>query len=189
MMNKLLDKAVVYAAKAHSAEVRKGSGQPYIFHPLEVMTIASLMTLDNDILCAAMLHDTVEDTDVTIEDIRREFNDRVAKFVSYESENKREGMSKEASWQIRKQETIGIINECKEIGVKIVCLSDKVSNLRSFKLLKYQFGKEHMFDYFNQKDPQKHYWYYCGLRDGMKELANEPVYMEYCDLIKQVFED
>ena len=188
-MNELLDKAVVFAAKAHSGEVRKGSGQPYIFHPLEVMTIASLMTLDNDILCAAMLHDTVEDTDVTIDDIKREFNDRIAKFVNYESENKREDMSKEASWKIRKQETIDIINNCDDVGVKIVCLSDKVSNLRSFKLLKLQYGKEHMFDFFNQKDIEMHHWYYTALRDGMKELSNEPVYMEYCDLIKQVFED
>lgn len=185
---KLIDKAVVYAARAHSGTVRRGSGQPYIFHPLEVMSIASLMTLDVDILCAAILHDTVEDTDTTLEDIKREFNDRIALFVSYESENKREDMSKEDSWYIRKKETIDIINNCKEIGVKIVCLSDKVSNLRSFKLLKYQFGLEHMFDQFNQKDPKMHFWYYKSLRDGMKELANEPVYMEYCDLIKQIFE-
>lgn len=185
---KLIDKAVIFAAKAHQGCVRKGSGQPYIFHPLEVMSIASLMTLDADILCAAMLHDTIEDTDTTLDDIKREFNDRIALFVSYESENKKEGMNKEDSWYSRKKETIDIINNCKEIGVKIVCLSDKVSNLRSFKLLKYQFGLDHMFDYFNQKDPQKHLWYYKSLRDGMKELSNEPVYLEFCDLIKQVFE-
>lgn len=188
-MNELLDKAVVYAAKAHLGELRKGTGQPYIFHPLEVMTIASLLTLDNDILCAAMLHDTVEDTDTTLEDIEREFNPRIARFVAFESENKRKEMKEEDSWEIRKQETIDIIKNCTDIGVKIVCLSDKVSNLRSFKLLKYQFGKEHMLEHFHQKDINKHKWYYEELRDAMKELSGEPVYMEYCDLIKQVFED
>ena len=46
-----------------------------------------------------------------------------------------------------------------------------------------------MLDYFHQKDINKHKWYYCELRDAMKELAGEPVYMEYCELIKQVFDE
>ena len=65
-----LDDAIKFAGIAHKGMVRKGGNQPYIFHPLEVLNIASLITLDDDILCAAILHDTVEDTPATIEDIR-----------------------------------------------------------------------------------------------------------------------
>ncbi len=55
----MLDRAIMFAARAHEGIVRKGSGQPYIFHPLEVLSLVSLMTLDDDILSAAVLHDTV----------------------------------------------------------------------------------------------------------------------------------
>ena len=85
----MIDQAIRFAALAHKGMVRKGNNQPYIFHPLEVLNLVSLMTLDDDVLCAAVLHDTVEDTDATIEDIQREFGEHVAALVAYESEDKR----------------------------------------------------------------------------------------------------
>ena len=66
----LLDRAIMFAVKAHAGTERRGKGFPYIIHPLEAVEIVATITPDQEILAAAALHDTVEDTDVTIGDIR-----------------------------------------------------------------------------------------------------------------------
>ena len=103
MDTSLLDKAIVFAVKAHQGVERRGKDFPYIVHPMEAVSIAATMTGDQELLAAAALHDTVEDTDVTLDDIRREFGERVAKLVEEESDVFMEGVSEEASWHARKQ--------------------------------------------------------------------------------------
>ena len=182
----MIDQAIRFAALAHKDMFRKGNGQPYIFHPLEVLNLVSLMTLEDDVLCAAVLHDTVEDTDVSIDDIRREFGEHVAQLVASESENKRGQKNKEATWMDRKKEAIETIRHTEDIGTKMVCLADKVSNLRSFHLGLLDQG-ESFWNNFNQKDPKKHYWYYSELKDALIELKDQAVYKEFCFLIDTVF--
>ena len=80
-MNTLL-RAIEFARKAHSGQRRKYTGESYIEHPLEVMSIVSKVTDDKAVLCAAVLHDTVEDCDVTIEEIEKHFGSWVAGLVS-----------------------------------------------------------------------------------------------------------
>ena len=181
-----LDDAIKFAGIAHKGMVRKGGNQPYIFHPLEVLNIASLITLDDDILCAAILHDTVEDTPATIEDIKEKFGDKVAAMVSLESEDKKTGKPKADTWKERKQEAIDTLNNCNNYGAKVVCLADKVSNLRSFLREYLQRGDE-FWDMFNQKDPKMHYWYYSSIKDALSDLADTSVYKEYCFLIDSIF--
>ena len=82
------DRAVVFATEAHSGQKRRGSNAPYIIHPLEVATIAATLSDDEDIMCAALLHDTVEDTEVTIEEIEENFGPHVRRLVASETENK-----------------------------------------------------------------------------------------------------
>ena len=182
----MIDKAIKFAASAHEGMKRKGFGQPYIFHPLEVLSLASLLTDDEDVLTAAVLHDTVEDAGIKIEDIRSEFNDRVANLVGYETENKRGNVNKADTWLDRKKEAIECLQSCEDIGAKIVALCDKVSNLRSFHLLILRDG-EAAWDNFNQKDPKMHYWYYNSIKDALSELKDSVVYMEYCHLIDTIF--
>ncbi len=182
----MIDQAIRFAALAHKGMVRKGNGQPYIFHPLEVLNLVSLMTLDDDVLCAAVLHDTVEDTDATIDDITREFGEHVARLVAYESEDKRGQKNKTATWKDRKQETIDTVRQIDDVGAKMVCLADKVSNLRSFHLGLLDQGEE-FWNAFNQKDPLMHYWYYSELKDALVELKDYAVYKEFCFLIDTVF--
>ena len=69
----LLDRAIIFAVNAHRNTERRGKGFPYIVHPLEAVEIVATITPDQELLAAAALHDTIEDTDVTVEDIRREF--------------------------------------------------------------------------------------------------------------------
>ena len=84
-----LDHAIKFATDAHAGQKRKMTNTPYILHPLEAAAIVASITTDEDVICAAVLHDTVEDTDVKAETIRSEFGDRVAELVSAETENKR----------------------------------------------------------------------------------------------------
>lgn len=185
-MKQNIDKAIRFAASAHKGQTRKAGNQPYIFHPLEVLNVVSTMTLDDDILCAAVLHDTVEDTNTSIVDIRKEFGDHVAKLVYYDSEDKRTDMPPQDSWKLRKQDTINILKEIDDIGGKMVCLGDKVSNLRNFLVLQLQEG-EKMWDHFNMKDPLMHYWYYDELRKVLSDLKDYGAYKEYCFLVDSIF--
>ena len=182
----MLDKAIEFAAHAHSGMYRKGNHQPYIFHPLEVLSLVSLMTDDDEILSAAILHDTVEDTPTTIEDIRNEFNERVAKLVAYESEDKKGQVNKTGTWVERKQEAINTVNNVEDIGAKMVCLGDKVSNLRSFHMLILDQGEE-AWNNFNMKDPKMHYWYYSEIAKALSDLKDTAVYKEYLFLIDAIF--
>ena len=75
-----VQKAYELAAKAHEGQMRQ-SGEPYIIHPLNVAIILAQLELDLETIEAGLLHDVVEDTDVTIEDIRAEFGDEVADLV------------------------------------------------------------------------------------------------------------
>ena len=65
----MIDRAAKFAEQAHKGAHRKGTRIPYIVHPLETALIASMLTNDEEILAAALLHDTIEDTDVTYEDL------------------------------------------------------------------------------------------------------------------------
>jgi (p)ppGpp synthase/HD superfamily hydrolase len=78
----IVEKAKEFAARAHMGQVRKYTGVPYIVHPIEVMEIVSTVEHDDAMLAAALLHDVVEDTDHTIDDIRGEFGDDIASLVS-----------------------------------------------------------------------------------------------------------
>lgn len=78
--------ALRFAAEKHNGQRRKYTHEPYVFHPVEVMSYVEMVTLQwhagrEDMLCAALLHDVVEDTDVTLADVRARFGDRVARMV------------------------------------------------------------------------------------------------------------
>ncbi|MBQ0146186.1 MAG: bifunctional (p)ppGpp synthetase/guanosine-3',5'-bis(diphosphate) 3'-pyrophosphohydrolase [Lachnospiraceae bacterium] len=183
---KKVDRAIEFAVKCHAGQNRKGANQPYIFHPLEVMGIVATMTDNEDVLCGAVLHDTVEDTPATVLDIRKEFGDYVARLVFYESEDKHTDMPPEESWTLRKQEAINTLREEADIGAKMICLGDKVSNLRSFNSILLTEG-EKGWEHFHQRDPLKHYWYYSSLLDALSGLEDYPAYKEYSFLMDSIF--
>ena len=81
MEKSLISRATRFADDAHRGQLRKWTEEPYIFHPLEVAQIVSTLINDSEVVAAAILHDVVEDTDVTIEQIEAEFGSRVAKLV------------------------------------------------------------------------------------------------------------
>ena len=181
----LLDRAIIFAVKAHAGTERRGKGFPYIVHPMEAMEIVATMTPDQELLAAAALHDTVEDTEVTIEDIRAEFGDRIASLVAAESDEMPEGVSKEDSWHGRKQAAISRLAKASH-DAKIVALGDKLSNMRAIARDYADLG-DALWGRFHAKDPKDHEWHYRGLADALRELQDTTAFQEFELLINQVF--
>jgi len=181
----LLDRAIVFAVKAHAGTERRGKGFPYIIHPMEAMEIVATMTTDQEVLAAAALHDTVEDTDVTIEDLRLEFGDRIASLVAQESEEKPEGMSDEETWHDRKQAAIDRLAKAPH-DAKIVALGDKLSNIRAIARDYAEIG-DALWKRFHAQDPKDHEWHYRGLADSLRELQDTAAFQEFESLINKVF--
>jgi GTP pyrophosphokinase len=129
----LVKKAHEFADKAHQGQMRS-SGDPYIIHPTEVAQILADLRMDVPSICAAFLHDTVEDTSVKIEDVEKEFGKDVAALV--------EGVTKLSKMTFRTSEEKQaenfrkmIVAMAKDIRVIIVKLSDRLSNMRSLEFL------------------------------------------------------
>lgn len=128
-----MKKAYVFAARAHKGQTRR-SGEPYLSHPLEVANMLADMKLDHTTLVAGLLHDVLEDTDITAADVRENFGQDVADLV--------EGVTKisrvqESSPEVRQAETIrkiimAMINDLRVIFIK---LSDRIHNLKTLKFL------------------------------------------------------
>lgn len=181
----LLDRAIVVAVKAHAGTERRGKGYPYIVHPMEAVEIVATMTADQELLAAAILHDTVEDTEVTVEQLKAEFGERVASLVADESDVMPEGMTEEASWHQRKQAAIDRLSKASH-DAKMVALGDKLSNMRAIARDYAEIGDE-IWNRFHTKDPKEHEWHYRGLADALRELKDTEAYREFESLINQVF--
>ena len=181
----LLDKALVFAINAHRNTERRGKGFPYIVHPMEAVEIVATITPDQELLAAAALHDTVEDTDVTVEQIRAEFGERIAELVHAESDTFVEGVSEEDSWHDRKQEAITrLMNAPRD--AKIVAMGDKLSNMRAI-YRDYMTKGDQLWQIFHIKDKVSHEWHYRGLADALADLSDTFAYQEFVSLINQVF--
>lgn len=185
MNTELLDRAIIFAVKAHAGTERRGKGFPYIVHPMEAMEIVATMTPDQELLAAAALHDTVEDTDVTLEEIREEFGEHVAMLVAHESEEEMPDMSEEESWHIRKQAAIDKLAKA-PLDSKMVALGDKLSNMRAIAHDYATIG-DAIWERFHAKDPKDHEWHYRGLADSLRELQDTTAFREFEALINQVF--
>ena len=181
----LLDRAIVFAVRAHAGTERRGKGFPYIVHPMEAVEIVATMTRDQELLAAAALHDTVEDTDVTIEQIRAEFGDRVASFVAAESDEPHQSQDSVENWRARKQAAIDRLASASH-DTKIVALGDKLSNMRAIAR-DYAEQGDRLWNLFHSKDPKDHEWHYRGLAASLSELHDTFAYKEFKQLISQVF--
>ena len=182
----LFDRAARYAIEAHADTERRGKGFPYIIHPMEAAAIVATITADPEILAAAILHDVVEDTDRTVEDLRAEFGDRIAELVASESEDPMAHLSEEASWHARKQAAIGRLANAPH-DAKIVAMGDKLSNMRAIARDHEQIGDE-IWNLFHTKEKSEHEWHYRGLAASLSDLSGTAAYREFVALIDQVFQ-
>lgn len=176
------DKAVTFAAEAHRGTERRGKGYPYIIHPMEAAAIVATVTNDQEMLAAALLHDTVEDTDVTIEQIRGLFGDRVATLVQAETAP----MDPDMTWREKKTAQARQLASA-PYDSKVVALGDKLSNLRGIALDYRQIGDK-VWSRFHAPEGKKDVeWYYRSLANAMVELSETLAYQEFVRLIKETF--
>ncbi len=177
--DRLIKRAAVFAARAHAGAVRKGGTIPYITHPLDAALIVSSITEDEELIAAAVLHDTMEDAGVAFEELEREFGPRVARLVAGETEDK------SRPWKERKQATIDHLKQA-DTDERILVLGDKLSNLRN-TARDYLLMGDQVFERFNMKEKKWQGWYYTSLIEGFWELRQFPEYTEYVRLCHMVF--
>lgn len=132
---KLIIKAYNYAKEKHGTQCRK-SGEPYIIHPVQVAYILADIGLDEATICAALLHDVVEDTEVTHEDLVRDFGEEIATMVA--GVTKLGELRYQASTEERQVENYRkmFLAMGKDIRVIIIKLADRLHNLRTLKYLR-----------------------------------------------------
>lgn len=185
-MSQFLDEAIAFATRSHAGQVRKMAHTPYILHPMEVATIISTITSDEKVMAAGLLHDTVEDCNVDPREIKRCFGARVAALVQSETEDKLSGRPSSETWMARKEESLLMLQLTRDRDVKILWLGDKLSNIRSF-YREWLARGDAIWQELNQKDPQKHAWYYRTIAESLKELEDTAAYQEYVDLVNKMF--
>ena len=180
----LLDRAIVFAVNAHKDVERKGKGFPYIVHPLEAVSIVATMSSDQELLAAAVLHDVIEDTPTTFEDLKQEFGERVARLVEAESDKAVKGSDAE-TWRQRKLDSLNRLRSA-DRDVKIVTIGDKLSNMRAIAR-DYQAVGDELWKRFTISDPAEHAWRYRALAEVLSDLADTEAYKEFCILIDKTF--
>lgn len=170
------ERALRLAAVGHRDQVRKGSDTPYVEHPMAVALILDRSGYDEETVIAGLLHDLVEDTEVTLEQIRERFGDRVAEIVDHCSEVKLDASGVKRPWIDRKRDHLASAANAPE-SARAVILADKLHNLISIRLDQAEGGP--VWSSFHA-DRDQVLWYYRAMIDacrsgepGLSRLADQ----------------
>ena len=185
-MMELVSEAIIFAAKAHDGMRRKKGNIPYVLHPMEAAVIVGSMSDDQNLIAAAVLHDVVEDAGITIDEVEQHFGKRVRQLVECETENKREDLPPEATWQIRKEESLQVLKNAQDPAVLVVWLGDKLANMRAI-YRDWKVEGDALWGRFHQPDPSVQAWYYTTIAELTKPLAHTAAWEEYKTLTDLVF--
>lgn len=159
----MLFDATRIAADAHDGQFRKGTRVPYLVHPLRVAAIVSHAGLGDTVVAAAILHDTVEDTSVTIDDLRRRFPQRVCDLVLSATEP-----DKSAPWEARKTQAIGHVADLPPDALCLLC-ADKIDNLQSLHENLVAEGEATWTRFSRGRDLQR--WYHTEMLAAVRAAA------------------
>lgn len=178
----ILNKAIIFAVKRHAGQTRKGTTIPYITHPLETLAILNTMRADMYLLSAGVLHDVLEDTDTTEEELKDLFGDEIAELVKEHTEDKSK------SWLERKKTSIKKLQEATK-REKMLVMADKTSNLRNL-LVDYTIKGAELWKRFNAPK-EKQAWYYSNIIDALADMQvfddTADIYWDMVGLYKDVF--
>jgi len=173
----MIQLAIEVAAKAHRNQTRKGTDIPYISHPYAVGIMLLREGSSEDIVSAGILHDTIEDTWVTLEYINRNFGEKVAEIVAGCSEP-----DKSLPWEDRKIHTLKFLKTSSP-EIRIVACADKLHNIRS-TYEEYKKVGEAVWTRFN-RGRDKQLWYYTGLVDVLCNNPSNPQNIKLFDELKR----
>ena len=161
----IIEKAINFAAKAHVGQTRKSTDIPYISHPFAVGMILQQFKCSDEVIAAGILHDTLEDTSVTIEELSKHFGDKVTKLVEAASEP-----DKSLPWKERKQHTINALKSAFIEEIQVIT-ADKLHNLKSIRA-DIELQGEVVWDRFNRGKRDQH-WYYSNMVKALSPRKKE----------------
>lgn len=167
--------AIRFAARKHHGQLRIAhteSPLPYIVHPFSVALLVAEDGAHDDVVTAALLHDTLEDTETTREELADAFNEQVATLVDAVSERE-ELDGKQLDWEERKRDYLARV-EAGSAEAVIIVAADKIDNIES-RIEEYEKEGEAFFSHWSQSN-EKHLWFYGEvLRIVLKRLPDHPL--------------
>ncbi|MBE1444692.1 HD domain-containing protein [Paenibacillus sp. OAS669] len=166
-MSSIIDRAIEFAARAHRGQVRKGTDIPYVSHPFAVGMILQEARCKPEVIAAGILHDTLEDTETTYEDLHRLFGAQVADIVLGCSEP-----DKSLSWEERKEHTIQYLKTAPR-PIRMVACADKLHNVRS-TIRAMEAEGESVWKRFKRGKEQQT-WYYRQLIESLGYESGFPL--------------
>ena len=174
-----IKKAIQFAARKHRGQFRKESeALPYVTHLFSAALLVAEDGASDDVVTAALLHDTLEDTDTTREEIASTFNERVAKLVIAVTE-KKEVSGKKLEWKERKAEYLDGLTRA-DPDALLIALADKVDNLESWNEGYRSEGDAFLSHWKRPRDDYR--WFYEeALRIAKERLPNHPLTKRYAE--------
>nr|WP_263323418.1 HD domain-containing protein [Neobacillus sp. Marseille-Q6967] len=176
----VIEKALQVASIGHKNQVRKNTDIPYITHPVTVGIMLMKAGYSDELVAAAILHDTVEDTSITLEKIQQEFGPGIAEIIEGCSEP-----DKSLPWKNRKEHTIEFLKTASE-EIRVVVCADKLHNIRSI-IKDYEQIGDNVWERFNAgKEQQK--WYYTNVVKSLGHLSSFHLLTELQKEVAQLFD-
>ena len=181
----MIEKAEAFATKAHEGQYRKSDGKPMVTHPIRVANLLRSAGFPEEVVIAGYLHDTVEDTDVTFEDIEREFGAEVRYIVAGNTEDK------DKSWMERKKHTVDALKTA-PLSIRALVVADKLDNLSSLAIALEEVGEDiwKSFKYGRTENS----WYFQSVlasmyapHDDIEPSDYPEFFLVYQWLVHQVF--
>jgi len=179
MISQAINKAVIFSSKAHRDQLRKVSGTPYISHPVVVGMTLLKAGFRDELVIAGILHDCLEDTNTTENEISKEFGPEVLKLVKGVTEPEHHTRS----WQERKQHTIDYMKNA-PLDIRRVCCADKLNNLMC-DINDFEVLGDKLWERFSTS-MQDQIWYYLELaKSFITSYPTEPLFKEFDDKVKE----
>lgn len=179
-LSTLIKDATYFSAEKHDGQYRKGTHVPYIVHPFLVASGVATYSPDEHVIAAALLHDVLEDCDVSKEELAGKFGERVASLVEDVSFLEPDD---NLSWKEKKEKYIQKIKTISKDGLIIVAV-DKMSNMKSyFEAIASDPQKVSLL--FKQ-DPDQYRWYYQEIGNILRDtLGEHPVVTDYFTVLQK----
>lgn len=179
MKKDIIEYSIYFATKAHKGQTRKVEDVDMIFHPFTVGMILQRNGCEEEIVAAGILHDVVEDTKYSFEDIEKEFGKKVRDYVYDSSEP-----DKTLPWKERKVHTIEHIKNA-PLGSKLIVACDKISNLEDALSNIEKYGEDKVLS----RNPEEQKWYYTEVYNSCikGEDKNHPIFIRYKNILDELF--
>lgn len=173
----LIERAIVLAMRAHEGQMRKEAPVPYIVHPVAVALILARHGFSDTIIAASLVHDVIEDTAITIDELRRELGDEVADIVVPVTHDDT------LSWDEKKRAYIEEVRKASD-QVKAVSLADKIANAHSL-IAAHKTQGVAIWKYFNA-GREKKLWFEHAMLDMLRESWEHKMVGEYASLVAEM---